>query len=77
MYIYLLLQFDADSYSLLYVQIDLTPSALSYMSDVVASVFQYIRLLQQLDQGAWQDFLNVTQVNFDYAAKQAPNDYVV
>ena len=71
---------DADSFTLFYVSIDLTSYGLSRVSEIILTVFQYIRLLStDSDQFGmlWDDYVNVTQPNFDYAIKDEPSDYAV
>ena len=71
-------ELDTDSYTLLFVSIDVTTGGLSYLSKIISIVFQYLRYLQShFGEQEWEDFVNVNQLNFDYAAKAKAEDYVV
>ena len=71
-------ELDTDSYTLLYVSIDITSDGLSHLSEIISTVFQYVRLLKSyLGKQEWEDFVRVHQLNFDYAEKAKAEDYVV
>ena len=71
-------EIDTDSYTLLYVSIDITNDGLPHISEVIATVFQYIRLLQgNLGLQEWKDFVRVNQLHFDYAERPIPGGYTV
>ena len=71
-------ELDTDSYTLLYVSIDVTSDGLSHLSKIISIVFQYVRLLKSnIGMQEWEDFVNVSQLNFDYAEKADAKDYVV
>ena len=71
-------ELDTDSYTLLFVSIDVTTDGLSRLSEIISIVFQYVRLLKSnLGPQEWDDFVNVSQLNFDYAEKAKARDYVV
>ena len=72
------MEVNTDSYSLLFVSIDITNDGLPHISEVIAIVFEYIRLLQgNLGMQEWNDFARVSKLNFDYAERDKPSDYTV
>ena len=70
---------DTDSYSLLSVSIDVTDDGLPHISEIIAIVFEYIRLLLQRNLGMqeWDDFVRVNKLTFDYEERGEPGGYVV
>ena len=71
-------EIDTNSYTLLFVSIDITNDGLPHISEVIATVFQYIRLLQgNLGLQEWKDFVRVNQLHFDYAERPIPGGYTV
>ncbi len=72
-------ELNTDTYSLMYVYIEVTQIGLPHVSEIVHTVFQYVRLLSSLSEqqvfALWQDLLSAEQINFDYAAKKKPSDY--
>ena len=71
-------ELNTDSYTLLFVSIDITTNGLSRLSEIISIVFQHVRLLRSnLGSQEWEDFVNVSQLNFDYAEKAKVRDYVV
>ena len=71
-------ELNTDSYSLLFVSIDVTNDGLPHISEVIAIVFEYIRLLQgDLGMQEWDDFERVSKLKFDYAERDKPSDYAV
>ena len=72
---------DADSFHLFSLQVMLTEEGLDCVSEVISSVFQFTRLLTNMTEmefdEKWNDFINVSRINFDYAEKKSPNDYAV
>ena len=71
-------ELDTDSYTLLFVSIDVTSDGLSRLSEIISIVFQYVRYLtSHFGEQEWEDFVNVSQLNFDYAKKAKAEDYVV
>ena len=71
-------EIGTDSYSLLFVSIDVTNDGLLHISEVVAIVFEYMRLLQgNLGMQQWDDFVRVNLLKFDYAERDKPSDYAV
>ena len=71
-------ELDTDSYTLLFVSIDVTTDGLSRLSEIISIVLQYVKLLKSnLGPQEWEDFVNVSQLNFDYAEKAKARDYVV
>ena len=71
-------ELDTDSYTLLFVSIDITTDGLSHISEIISIVFQYVRYLQShFGEQEWEDFVNISQLNFDYAEKAKAEDYVV
>ena len=71
---------DTESYTLLSVAVDLTEPGLPRVGEVIAAVFQYVRLLQsQTDSelaALWEDWVSVQRIIFDYQPKTEPSDYV-
>ena len=71
-------ELNTDSYTLLFVSVDVTTDGLSHLSEVISIVFQYLRYLKShFGEQEWEDFVNVSQLNFDYAEKAKAKDYVV
>ena len=71
-------ELDVDSYTLLFVSIDITSGGLSHLSEIISIVFQYVRYLtSHFGEQEWEDFVRVHQLNFDYAEKAKAEDYVV
>ena len=69
---------NTDSYTLLFVSIDVTNYGLPHISEIISTVYQYIRLLQNsLEMQEWNDFVRVNQLKFDYGEKEKPSDYAV
>lgn len=72
---------DTDSYTLFTVGVALTPAGLPHVGEVVAAVFQFVRLLQDQDGSRlaelWESGVSVDQLRFDYRPKSKPSDYVV
>ena len=69
---------NTDSYTLMFVSIDITNDGLPHISEVIAIVFQYMRKLpDNLGMQEWDDFVRVNQLKFDYGEKSKPSDYVV
>ena len=72
------IELDTDSYTLLFVSIDITSDGLSRLSEIISIVFQYVRYLtSDFGEQEWEDFVRVHQLNFDYAKKAKAEDYVV
>ena len=72
------MEVNTDSYSLLFVSIDVPNNGLPHISEVIATVFQYLRLLQRyLGMQEWNDFMRVNKLKFDYAERDKPSDYTV
>ena len=70
---------DADSYTLMTVDISLTELGLSHVSDVIATVMQYVPIIiANADdlQRNWNDFVNVQSINFKYAPKDDADSFV-
>ena len=71
-------ELNTDSYTLLFVSIDVTNDGLPHISEIIAIMFQYIRLLQgNLGMQEWNDFVRVNKLKFDYAERDKPSDYAV
>ena len=71
-------ELDTDSYTLLFVSIDVTTDGLSHLSEIISIVFQYLRHVKShFGEQEWEDLVNVKQLNFDYAEKAQAEDYVV
>ena len=71
-------ELNTDSYTLLFVSIDVTNDGLPHISEVIAIVFEYVRLLQgNLGMQQWDEFVRVNQLKFDYAERDKPSDYAV
>jgi len=68
---------NTDSYTLLFVSIDVTNDGLPHISEVISIVYRYIRLLHNLKMQEWNDFVLVNQLKFDYGEKEKPSDYTV
>jgi insulysin len=72
---------EADSFELFVLQITLTDSGLENVSEVVQAVFYYTHLLATMSEEEfeqkWEDYSEVETISFDYAEKEAPNDYVM
>ena len=69
---------NTDSYTLLFVSIDVTNYGLPHISEIISTVYQYIRLLQNnFEMQEWNDFVRVNQLKFDYGEKEKPSDYAV
>ena len=71
----------ADSFYIFSLQVTLTDAGREKVGDVIQVVFHYAYLLANLTEAEfdvrWGDSLNVSEVNFDYAENQYPNDYAV
>ena len=69
---------DTDSYSILEVDIALTRQGLRRVSDVVATVMQYISVISTtVDfQEKWNDFVSIHGINFRFAPKADPDSFV-
>ena len=71
-------ELNTDSYTLLFVSIDVTNAGLSRLSEIISIVFQYVRYLtSHFGKQEWEDFVRIHQLNFDYAEKAKAEDYVV
>ena len=74
------LELQTESYSLMVVEITLTVDGVRNVSDVMGVVMQYVTILRNLDNstlhGLWDDYIQVSTIKFDYAAKTSPSDYV-
>jgi insulysin len=72
---------DADSFTLLTVNIQLTVKGLDHVSEIVRSVFEFIRLLSnQTDESLktlWDEHTSVSQVVYDYSEEAEPVDYAL
>ena len=70
-----------ETYSLLYVSVELTEEGLGRVSRVVAAVHWYVGLLRGLSVSdfneKFREYKQIQQVVFDYGERQAPQDYVV
>ena len=70
---------DADSFYVFKLQIILTDAGLENVSDVIQTVFQFTQLLDSMTEvefePKWADYINISEVLFDYAEKALPNDY--
>ena len=71
---------DTDSYSLYAVGIDLTDDGLVHVKSVVASVFQYIRMLTAVSSSHWRSMWNenikLSNILFNTKDKENPHSYV-
>lgn len=71
---------DTDSYTLYTVEIDLTKEGLKHVKDVVAVVFQYIRILKTITgdkwHPMWNEYIKSHNVLFNYQEKSKPYNFV-
>ena len=71
---------DTDSYSLYAVRIGLTDDGLVHVKNVVASVFQYIRILTGISNSQWRNMWNenikLSNILFNTKDKENPHTYV-
>ena len=73
-------EFDADSYSLLEVTVELTSRGLGEVSTVVKMVVQFIAALSgssdERSTALWEDHVAVAQTGFDFGEVPEPDEYV-
>ena len=69
---------DTDSYTILEVDIALTQQGLRRVSEVVATVMQYISVISTTEnfQEKWNDFVAIHEINFKFAPKTDPDSFV-
>ena len=71
---------STDTYTFVALDVTLTQNGLSHISEVIAAIMQYIKLLQSLNESEmkqyWNDFVSITTINFDYFTKISPDKYV-
>ena len=71
---------STDTYTFVALDVTLTQNGLSHISEVIAAIIQYIKLLQNLNESEmkqhWNDFVKVATINFDYYTKISPDKYV-
>ena len=73
-------EINTDTHTLYVVDITLTNSGLKHVSDVIAVVIQYANLLKDTTPDQWQqiwnDFVNITAINFKYTPKSDADSFV-
>ena len=73
-------EIDTDSYSLYAVDVELTDEGLVHVKSVVASVFQYIRILRAVSDTQWKNMwsenIKLSKILFDTKDKENPHSYV-
>lgn len=74
-------EFDTDSYTLIFVQVELTDSGLNQISRVIHAVNKYVGLLRNISSEEefkehFEDFVGVQQTVFDYGERMVVKDYV-
>jgi len=71
---------NTDTYTLYTVDIELTEEGLEHVKDVVAAVFQYIRILNNVtdDQWChmWNEYIKLSDVLFNNKDKSKPYNFV-
>ena len=75
-------EFDTSSYTLIYVQIELTDTGLGQSSNVIRALNKYIGLLKSIThedvfKKHFVDFMSVQQTLYDYGERKAPKDYIL
>jgi len=73
-------EIDTDSYSLYAVGIALTDDGLAHVKSVVASVFQYVRMLTSVSNSQWgnmwNEYIKLNNILFNTKDKEDPHSYV-
>lgn len=75
-------EFDTTSYTLIYVQIELTDKGLDQSSIVIHAVNKYIGLLRNISleddfNEYFNDFVSIQQTLYDYGERKAPQQYIL
>ena len=73
------LELETESYDLMYISITLTDAGVRNASSVIGVVMKYVMILRNLNNSVmsslWEDYVQLSMLNFDYAAKIDPATY--